>query len=73
MPRRAKPHENGVLLWSALSEAWHPTPRADQVDQLRIDVLDITRWDAWDFPITMRVIVRGEIAEQRVFERPPAA
>jgi hypothetical protein len=56
-----------------VSEAWHSTARVDEVDQLRLDVLAATRWDAWDFPVTMRVIVRGEIAEERVFERPPAA
>jgi hypothetical protein len=61
-----------VLVWSALSEAWHPTPRPDEVDQLRIDVLESTRWEAYDFPVSMRVIVRGRVVEERVFELSPA-
>jgi hypothetical protein len=43
------------------------------VDKLRIDVLDSTRWDRYDFPATMRVIVKGEVVEETVLEGPPAS
>jgi len=39
---------------------------------LRIDVLEFTRWDAHEFPVTMRVIVTGEVVDERIFAARPA-
>jgi hypothetical protein len=64
--KRPKPHENGVLAFTDSWEVWSPRPTEGEAQQYFGDFDSSLRSAEREEQVTVRLILRGSVAGERV-------